>query len=346
MSPNTGAGAAARSVAAHAQSFAATALDNVQREFPNAPAHTVLDNQDRALPRQLHPSFYGAFDWHSAVHMHWLLVRLTRTHPERIDAASARRVLNNHLTTAALQTEADYLRANPTWERPYGWAWLLTLAAECTAGATDPDARSWASALRGPVDVVADLTSRWLTRATYPVRGGGHTNTAFSLGLILDTTATLALPELNTQIRDWVVRSYLEDREAPAAWEPSGHDFLSPSLSEADLVRRVLDPEAFSYWLGRYLPGLTHGDPPALLSPVQVTDRSDGLTGHLDGLNFSRAAALRGIGEVLPSDDPRQRILLAAATKHLDAALPSLSAEEYSSTHWLATFATLALSMA
>jgi len=337
------AAAAARTVATHARSLAATALDNVQREFPNAPAHTVLGSEDRPLPRQLHPTFYGAFDWHSAVHMHWLLVRLLRTHPEHIDAVRVRHALNEHLTTPALQTEAEYLRANPGWERPYGWAWLLTLAAECTTWDTDPDATTWAHALRGPVDTVADLLSRWLPRATHPVRDGGHTNTAFSLGLILDTTRTLDLPHLNTQIRDWAHRSYLKDENAPAAWEPSGQDFLSPSLSEANLMRRVLDPETFSPWLESYLPGLAREQPATLLTPVQAPDRSDGHLGHLDGLNFSRAAALRAISEELPSDDPRQRILLAAATRHLDAALPSLSTEEYSSTHWLGTFAALAL---
>jgi len=341
MSPNTA--AASRSVAAHACSLAATALHNVQREFPNAPAHTILGGEDRALPRQLHPTFYGAFDWHSAVHMHWLLVRLLRTHPKRIDAVRVRRVLNDHLTAPALQTEADYLRANPGWERPYGWAWLFTLADECTTWDTDPDATSWAYALRGPVDTVADLLGRWLPRATYPVRDGGHANTAFSLGLILDTTRTLGLPELDTQIRDWVLRCYLEDRDATAAWEPSGQDFLSPSLSEANLMRRLLDPETFSRWLECFLPGLAREEPPTLLAPVQDPDRSDGLLGHLDGLNFSRSAALRAIGEVLPRHDPRQQVLLAAATRHLDAALPSLSAQDYSSTHWLGTFAALAL---
>ena len=188
-----------------------------------------------------------------------------------------------------------------------------------------------------------DLLAWWLPRAAYPVRDGGHANTAFSLGLILDTTRTLDLPELDTQIRDWARRSYLQDGEAPAAWEPSGHDFLSPSLSEADLLRRVLEPDTFSRWLERFLPGLAHDEPPTMLTPVQAPDRSDGLLGHLDGLNFSRSTALRAIGKALPSTDPRQHILLSAASTHLEAALPSLSAPDYSSTHWLGTFAALGL---
>lgn len=337
---------ASRALADHAGSLAATALDNVHREYPNAPAHTVLGNGDCKLPRQLHPTFFGAFDWHSAVHMHWLLVRLLRTHPDHIDAVNVRRVLNDHLTAPALQTEAEYLRVNPGWERPYGWAWLLTLAAECTTWDTDPDATQWALALRGPVDTIADLLTRWLPRAAYPIRDGGHINTAFSLGLILDTTHTLGLPELDTQIRDWALRCYLQDRDAPAAWEPSGHDFLSPSLSEADLLRRVLDPETFGQWLESFLPGLAREEPPTLLTPVQVTDRSDGHLGHLDGLNFSRSTALRAIGEALPNTDPRQHVLLSGALRHLDAALPSLTAQDYSSTHWLGTFAALALTTA
>jgi hypothetical protein len=338
--------AASRALADHAGSLAATALANVRREYPNAPAHTLLGNADPQLPRQLHPTFYGAFDWHSAVHMHWLLVRLLRTHPDHIDAVTTRRVLNEHLTTPALHAEADYLRINPGWERPYGWAWLLTLAAECTTFNTDPDAASWAHALRDPVDTIADLLTRWLPRATYPLRDGGHTNTAFSLGLILDTTNTLGLPELDTQIRDWALRSYLGDRDAPAAWEPSGHDFLSPSLSEADLLRRVLDPETFSRWLESFLPGLAHEELPTLLTPVHVTDRSDGLLGHLDGLNFSRSTALRAIAEALPHTDPRHHLLHSATVRHLDAALPSLTAQDYASTHWLGTFAALALTTA
>jgi len=322
--------------------LADTALVNLVREFPYAPAHVLRGPNDLTLPQQRHPAFYGAYDWHSAVHMHWLLVRLLRRHSERVDAAAVRRLLSAHLAPDALQAEADELRADPSFERPYGWAWLLTLAAECTGWDGNPDAATWARALRPAVDTVAELILRWLPHAAYPVREGGHANSAFSLALVLDATATLRLPRVAAAVRQWAARCYLNDRNVPAAWEPSGQDFLSPSLAEADLVRRLLPGQEFGDWLTGFLPGLAAGQPRSLLWPVDVPDRADGLLGHLDGLNFSRAAALRSVGAALAGDDPRRPVLLASAARHLDAALPSLSATGYLTTHWLGTFAALA----
>jgi len=161
--------------------------------------------------------------------------------------------------------------------------------------------------------------------------------------LVLDATATLRLPRVAAAVRQWAARCYLNDRNVPAAWEPSGQDFLSPSLAEADLVRRLLPGQEFGDWLTGFLPGLAAGQPRSLLWPVDVPDRADGLLGHLYGLNFSRAAALRSVGAVLAGDDPRRPVLLASAARHLDAALPSLSATGYLSTHWLGSFAALAM---
>jgi hypothetical protein len=336
-------GAQPVSLATLAGWLAATALDNVVREFPNAPAHVALGPDDVALHRRRHPAFYGAYDWHSAVHMHWLLVRLLRLHPRELDVAVVRHLLNAHLTPEALRDEADYLRADPSFERPYGWAWLVTLAAECAGWEGDAEAAGWARALRPAVETVADLILDWLPRAAYPVRDGGHANTAFSLGLILDATGPLELPHVATTSREWAARCYLPDRDVPASWEPSGQDFLSPSLSEADLVRRLLPRDEFSDWLTRFLPGLADGQPRSLLWPVGAPDRDDGQLGHLDGLNFSRADALRAIGSALHRDDQRRLILLTAAARHVQAALPSLSAEAFSSSHWLGSFAALAL---
>jgi len=331
------------SLATLAARLADTALANVVREFPNAPAHVVLGPDDLAPHRRRHPAFYGAYDWHSAVHMHWLLVRLLRLHPEHLNTAAVRRLLSAHLTPEAMGEEADYLRGDQSFERPYGWAWLAALAAECAGWRADPEATAWAGALRPAVDAVADLILAWLPRAAYPVRDGSHPNTAFSLGLILDAAGPLGLPQVAASSRDWAARSYLQDREAPAAWEPSGQDFLSPSLTEADLVRRLPPSEEFGDWLGGFLPGLADGQPRSLLWPVSVPDRSDGLLGHLDGLNFSRAAALRSVAGALPPDDRRRPVLVGAAARHVDAALPSLAEQGFLSSHWLGSFAALAL---
>ncbi len=309
----------------------ATALANVTTPFPYAPGHVVDGPTDRALPRELHPAFYGSFDWHSAVHMHWLLVRLGRTGPD------VRSVLDAHLTPEALGVEAAYLRAHPGFERPYGWGWLLLLAAACVG-------TPWAGAFGPPVGAVSDLVLAWLPRAGRPVRHGTHANTAFALGLVLDATGPLALPALSVAVRAQALAWFVGDRDAPARWEPSGEDFLSPALAEADLLRRLLPAPAFAAWLTAFLPGLAGGHP--LLVPVEVSDRTDGRLGHLDGLNLSRAAALRSVATALPADDVRGDALRAAAAAHLDAGLAALSAGGYQSDHWLASFAVRALDAA
>lgn len=332
------------SVADLAPHFAALALENVTREFPNAPQHLVRGADDTALPRVLHPAFYGSYDWHSAVHMHWLLVRLLRHNSAEIDEAAVRELLDRHLTAEHLETEADYLLANPTFERPYGWAWLLALAAECAA-AGDAGAR-WADALRPAVAAVAELVERWLAKATYPVRHGVHSNSAFALGLILDAAGPAGCPDLADAVTETARRWFGTDRDYPAAWEPSGHDFVSPALTEADLMRRVLPGEEFPSWLAAFLPGLAHGEPQVLLEPPVVSDPHDPHIGHLIGLALSRAAALSSIAAALPADDARVPLLGAAAGAQRRAALPQAVAGDFVSDHWLATFAVLALDAA
>ena len=338
--------------------LAATALANVRREYPYAPQHLVQGPDDRALPRERHPAFYGAYDWHSAVHMHWLLVKLLREHPSQIPVEEVRDVLGEHLAPAPLAIEAAYLSSAPSFERPYGWAWACLLAAECEGWATDPDIRadpdatlelaaaaaSWATALRPVVDAITELVADWLPRAAHPMREGTHPNSAFGLGMLLDAAGTLQRAELDAAIRGRASAWYLGDRDAPASWEPSGQDFLSPSLCEADLVRRLLPASEFPDWLSGFLPGLDAGRPESLLHPVPVPDRTDGQIGHLDGLNLSRAAMLRTIARALPDEDPRRPMLRAAAERHLDTALPALTEEGYLSSHWLGSFAALALS--
>ncbi|MBC6457637.1 DUF2891 domain-containing protein [Actinomadura sp. HBU206391] len=329
------------SVADLAPRLARLALDNVTREFPNAPQHLVKGPDDVALPRVHHPAFYGSYDWHSAVHMHWLLIRLLRRHREVIDEAAVREVLDRHLTAGHLATEAAYLRVHPTFERPYGWAWLLALAAEC--GSAGADGARWADALRPAVTAVAGLVEGWLAKATYPVRHGVHGNSAFALGLVLDSAEEAGCAQLVPFVSDVARRWFGADHDYPAAWEPSGHDFVSPALTEADLMRRVLPRDEFAGWLSEFLPGLVRGEPQALLEPPTVSDPHDPHIGHLIGLALSRAAALRAITAALPGDDERIPLLGAAAEAQLNAGLPQVAAGDFTSDHWLATFAVMAL---
>ncbi|GHJ39387.1 DUF2891 domain-containing protein [Streptomyces sp. TS71-3] len=323
----------------HADSFARLAAANVTRAYPYAPQQLLTGPTDLTPPRSRHPAFYGSYDWHSAVHMHWLLVRLMRRAPGHIDTAAVREVLDAHLTVDALTAEAAHLRANTTFERPYGWAWLARLAAECGDASADgvEGADAWAEATRPARDAVRELVEAWLAKATYPVRHGVHTNSAFALGLLLDSdTATEAATDA---VRRW----FLADRDYPAGWEPSGQDFVSPALTEADAVRRVLPDGEFAQWLTGFLPGLAQAQPASLLTPPEVSDPDDPQIGHLLGLGLSRAAALGAIGRALPADDPRVPVLSTAAVRQLTASLPHVATGTWASDHWLATFATLAL---
>lgn len=326
----------------HAAPFARLALANITRAYPNFPAHLITSADESTDPRTLHPVFYGAYDWHSAAHMHWLLVRLLRRYggtPELPDAAPAHAVLDRHLTPENAAVEAAYLRDHPSFERPYGWAWLLALAAECRAYGGAAGAR-WTAALAPAVAAVDALLTGWLPRATYPVRHGNHPNSAFALGLALDSGE---LPPATGQaVRQRLLTWFADDHDAPAHWEPSGQDFLSPALTEADAMRRVLPAGEFAPWLDRFLPALRTGAPcPPLEVPV-VSDHADPQIGHLLGLTLSRAAALRSLADALPGGPVRDR-LGAAADAHLAAGLPAVDRGDFTTDHWLATFATLAL---
>ncbi|GHF58359.1 DUF2891 family protein [Streptomyces thermodiastaticus] len=350
-----------RRLAARASRFAEVALANITREYPNAPAHLLAGPHELVPPRTLHPAFYGAYDWHSSVHMHWLLLRLLRLPwddgGEQERSAALReetvRTLDSHLTAASLSAEAAYLRAHPWFERPYGWAWLLALTAESAAlsGEEGRDApvrnsvrdaaRRWHTALVPAAATVAELLLAWLPKATYPVRHGTHANSAFALGLVLDSAERAGQPQLVTPIADRIRTWYLTDQGAATRWEPSGQDFLSPLLCEADAVRRVLPPREFADWLDRFLPELR--DPVEFLPPPRISDTADPQIGHLLGLCLSRAAALRALAGALPQDDPRIPVLTAAATANLAAGLPATTSGDFTTDHWLATFAALAL---
>jgi hypothetical protein len=320
--------------------LAQIALEGITREYPNHPAHVLIDAADLRRPRELHPAFYGCFDWHSAVHTHWQLVRLLRLLPALPEAAAMHAALDAQLTPANLAAEAAYF-AEPgrrSFERPYGWAWLLKLA-EDLADWDDPDAQRWSAALAPLAEVVVARYLEFLPRLSYPVRSGVHSNTAFGLSFALDYAVATDHEALRALIVARARAYYGADHDAPAAWEPGGHDFFSPCLIEADLMRRVLPAEQFAGWLAAFLPTLAAGAPPQLLTPALVSDRSDGQIVHLDGLNLSRAWCMWGLAGALPPDDPRGMILRAAAERHAAAGMQGVGSGDYMGDHWLGSFA-------
>ncbi|MEO8699057.1 MAG: DUF2891 domain-containing protein [Kofleriaceae bacterium] len=314
--------------------FAQLALACVQRELPHKLDHVATDAA-AVTPRVLHPAFYGCFDWHSAVHGHWLLVRLLRGEPIS-QAAAIRAALSANLTAGSLAVEAAYFTPERrTFERPYGWAWLLQLATELH-GWDDRDGVRWAAALQPLADVVIARYLGFLPVQQIPVRTGVHANTAFGLCFALDHARVVRHGELERLIVERALTYYAGDVAYPAAWEPSGEDFLSPALVEADLIRRVLPPARFASWLHAFLP---EGLPAALATPVRVPDRSDPKLAHLDGLNLSRAWCLRAIAAALPAGDPLRGELATAAELHATAGLAHVATGDYAGEHWLASFA-------
>jgi len=328
-----------------ASSFAKLALRAVKTEFPNKPADVLNDEKDARPPRALHPAFYGSFDWHSSVHGHWMLARLLRLFPDLPEAKDIRSVLADHLTADNLRAEADaFVRPNAqSFERPYGWAWLLKLAEELH-GWDDPDAKEWARNLKPLADAVAARMVAFFPKQTYPIRSGVHPNTAFAFALAFDYAEAVGDKRLRELIEERSRAYYGKDAAAPAAWEPDGADFLSPSLEEADLMRRVLPAEEFHTWFRRFLPDLAKGEPKNLLEPAKVTDRTDPQLVHLDGLNLSRAWCMRGITAALPKDDPARKVLAESAERHARAALGHVASGDYAGEHWLASFAVYLLS--
>ena len=332
--------AAATLDAATAGRFAALALACVQKDYPNKITHILNSPADVKPPHELTPAFYGCYDWHSSVHGHWMLARLIREFPNAPFATAAVAALKANLTPANIAGEVTYLNATgrESFERPYGLAWLLQLAAELRETQT-PNAAALSSALK-PLEaaVVAQLKA-WLPKLAYAIRQGEHPQTAFAFGLILDY-ARGADPALTEIVVGKVREFHLKDRDCPIDYEPSGQDFLSPCLAEADVMRRVLPPNEFGAWLTTFLPRLPATNSDAWLPIGVVTDKTDGKLAHLDGLNLSRAWMLEGIAAGLPSGDPRRRALMAAAHTHAASGLASVTGENYTGGHWLGSFAT------
>jgi Protein of unknown function (DUF2891) len=321
--------------------FATLALECVHQEYPNKIAHVLSSDADVRPPRELTPAFYGCYDWHSCVHGHWLLARLARLYPDAPFAPRARAALAASLTNEHIAAEVRYLdgTGRVSFERPYGLAWLLQLDTELEEW-DDPEAAAWAAALDPLARLAAGRLTDWLPKLTRPIREGEHDQTAFALGLAIDWARsvgdTTSLAVFTTAVR----RFYLEDRDCPLSYEPSGHDFLSPCLAEADVVGRVLSSTEFARWLDTFLPQIPRRRDAQWLEPGIVTDPSDPKLAHLDGLNLSRAWMLEGIASRLPSDDPRLPALRAAAQRHRDEALPRVTGEHYEGGHWLGSFAT------
>jgi hypothetical protein len=318
----------------------------VQQEYPNHMQHLTTGPEDRPTPRELHPAFYGCFDWHSSVEMHWVLVRLLRLVPEKFDQAAALAVLDAHLTEPALLQETRYMLSRRSFERPYGWGWALTFIHELTVW-DDERAANWLRICRPLADAITELMLDWLPKATYPVRVGMHSNSAFGLARSMPWAHYLAKQgdeRLLTAIRQKAIDWYGTDREYPAHYEPGGSDFLSPALTEVDLMSLVLDRKVFLRWLDEFLPGLADGNPHSLFEPAHVSDASDGQLAHLHGLNLYRAFIWKHLDEILPADDRRREFTGKAAIVHAQASLGAVTGSDYMVEHWLACYAMLYLS--
>jgi hypothetical protein len=331
--------------------FVAVVLGHIDREYPNKLDHVINDVAEVKGPRALHPVFYGSFDWHSCVHGFWLLARGLRSFPSLAQAEDVRALLDARLTPENIAAEVEYLghKRRETFERPYGWAWLLKLAAEIRMGAkADALAGDTTAAFARWETVLQPLTSAFVQRflsflpkATYPIRVGTHHNTAFALALAIDYARAGEHTQLGAAIEEKARAWYLKDVDYPA-WEPDGTDFLSPGLVEAECMRRVLKDDEFVAWFDHFFPNLARRQPATLFTPAFVSDRTDAQITHLDGLNLSRAWCWRSLARALPAGDERRNHAEEAYRTHLEAALPHVTGD-YMGEHWLATFALLAM---
>jgi hypothetical protein len=321
--------------------FAELALGHVTREYPNKLDHVMAGPGDVQGPRALHPIFYGSFDWHSCVHGWWTMARTYRLFPDMEPAARVRALFDEHLTFANVAAEVAYLArpASRGFERPYGWAWLLMLQAELARHDTD-EGRRWAGTLKPLADAFAGRFRAFLPIATYPVRTGTHYSTAFALALACEYAEVCGDAGLKGLLWSTALRWYENDK-ACQAWEPSGDDFLSPALIEAECMRRLLPARDFTAWFAAFLPQVADQSPATLFEPATVSDRTDGKIAHLDGLNLSRAWCWKGVAAAV-DDEAVRRVAEAAAALHLEAGLPHV-AGDYMGEHWLASFALLAL---
>jgi len=325
---------------AEASHFASLALKCIQREYPNKPDHTINDAGDVRGPRAMHGTFYGCFDWHSSVHGHWMLGRLLRLFPSLPEAREIRSALDANLSAKNIRNEVAYLNQSnrASFERTYGWAWLLKLAEELHDW-NDQDGKRWSQNLQPLADGFVEKYLSFLPKQNYPIRTGVHPNTAFGLAFALDYARAVGNQKLEALIVERSRTYYARDTNYPASWEPGGEDFFSPALMEADLMRRVMGKTEFAAWFHRFLPGVSRSQPRQLLQPAIVTDRTDPKLVHLDGLNLSRAWCMRSIAIALPRNDPARKVLARSEAAHAKAGLDHVASGNYEGEHWLASFA-------
>lgn len=326
-----------------ASMLVALPLKCIDREYPNKTNHTSQSDSDHVLtPQQLHPAFYGCFDWHSCVHGHWMMIKLLKQFPNLPEAINIRNAINKTITKENIATEVKYFDGELAkgWERTYGWAWLLKLDEELYTW-NDADAKRWHEALQPLTKTIIDLWMNFLPKQTYANRTGVHPNTAFGLVFALDYARTLKNKTMEAAIISNAKRIYAADKSAPTQWEPDGSDFLSPSLEEVELMRKVLQQKEFLSWFNKFIPlaGLKH-----LTQLPVVSDRGDYQIVHLDGLCFSRSWCMKNIANSLPKKDKRRNLLIKAAINHLATALPHVAGGNYGGEHWLGSFAVYALS--
>jgi hypothetical protein len=340
-----------------ASRFAKAALGHVTREYPNKLDHVMSGADDAKNPRLLHPLFFGSFDWHSCVHGYWLLATLLREFPSLPEAKEIAALFSAQITRENVAAEVKYLEQpmRGTFERPYGWAWLLMLSAELErhrkkepsqialedASWPEMERRSYAETLAPLTAAFVKRFFDFLPKATYPVRVGTHFNTAFAITLATEYAGVAANESLKEMLKEKAIAWYGDDADCQA-WEPGGDDFLSSALIEAECMRRVMEPEKFDGWLSRFLPRIAQREPATLFRPATVSDRSDGKIAHLDGTNLTRAWCWRSLAKSMKEGDPRRALMLAAAEDHLAASLSHVTGD-YMGEHWLATFALLAL---
>lgn len=325
-----------------ASHFAKMALKCIQQEYPNKPGEVLGSDLDVKPVREYRPAFYGCFDWHSSVHGHWMLVKLLKLHPEMPEAPAIREAVGNNITAENIAVEVKFFldSNNRTFERTYGWAWLLKLAEELHTW-DDPQARAWETALKPLSDLICSYYITFLPKLVYPIRVGEHTNTAFGLAFALDYARTTQNKGLEAIIVARARDFYLNDKNCPVSWEPSGFDFLSPCLTEAELMARILSDAEFNDWIRNFLPENSETGIYIPAQPAEVLDRTDGKLVHLDGLNFSRAWALCIVAHRM--DRLNQILLGDSAQFHLFHSLPFISDGNYEGEHWLATFAVYAI---
>lgn len=322
------------------EKFAYLALECVCRKYPNSNHNYIEAETEIQPPYQLTPAFYGCLDWHSAVHNHWLLARLTRWFPDAEFASAAINAIASHLTPENISIEAAYLQRKPNFECPYGLAWLLQLAAELREWESESaSAREWFPILQPLEKIAKSNLYNWLSRLSLPARIGTHRQTAFALGLIWDWANTAGDRDFILLINNKSREFYLGDRNYPWHIEPLDYDFLSPSLGEADLMRRLLGPVEFAEWLSNFLPQLPVDENISFFQPARVPDPADYQQSHLDGLNLSRAWMLEGIISQLPQSDRRRWFLQDCANFHRQVGLAAVSDLHYAGSHWLGSFA-------